>query len=165
MKKAKSITRKKPVEFDLDKIRRFTESELARISGGPNELPFCYQIGSDILIGKNKVIKISDKCWRVTDCGVAMFDFFSRKDAIFYCIAMHQKEHILANEIKNSDALLGKLEFDAMQYRAGYKNAIEKGDGFREDYYSARYTDTMDRLEEVKKELKKTLNLAKYIKE
>ena len=54
---------------------------------------------------------------------------------------------------------------DALQYRAGYKKAIEKGDGFKEDYYSSRYTNTMDRLEVVKKELQKTLNLAKYIKE
>jgi hypothetical protein len=60
---------------------------------------------------------------------------------------------------------LGRLEMDALQYRAGYKKAIEKGDGFKEDYYSSRYTNTMDRLEIVKKELQKTLNLAKYIKE
>jgi hypothetical protein len=161
---AKSITRKYS-EFDLDKIRRFTEQELDRISGGPRDLPFCYQIGFDVLVGHYKVVKIDNRCWRVVNGTTNIFDFFSRKDAIFYCIALHQKEHTLANDIKKADTLLGRLEVDAIQYRSGYKKAVEKGDGFREDYYSARYTDTMDRLEEVKKELKKTLNLAKYIKE
>ena len=161
---ANSTTRKFN-EFDLEKIRRFTENELVRISGSSRELPFCYQIGSDVLVGNYKVVKIDTKCWRVVDREVNVFDFFSRKDAIFYCIALHQKENTLANSIKDADTQLGRLETDAIQYRAGYKRAVEKGDGFKEDYYSSRYTDTMDRLEKVKKELKKTLNLAKYIKD
>jgi hypothetical protein len=161
---AKSITRKFN-KFDLEKIRRFTEQELERISGGSRELPFCYQIGSDVLVGHYKVVKIDARCWRVVDKGCDIFDFFSRKDAIFYCIALHQKETTLADNIKDADTLLGRLEMDALQYRAGYKKAIEKGDEFKEDYYSSRYTNTMDRLEIVKKELQKTLNLAKYIKE
>ena len=51
---ANSTTRKFN-EFDLEKIRRFTENELVRISGSSRELPFCYQIGSDVLVGNYSV--------------------------------------------------------------------------------------------------------------
>jgi len=44
------------------------------------------------------------------------------------------------------------------------KKAQSIGDSWGEDFYSTRYTETMSRIEQVKKEIKKNLNLAKYIK-
>jgi hypothetical protein len=70
----------------------------------------------------------------------------------------------LARDIQQCDSLLNKLEFDAALYRLRYKKAQAKSDDWAEEYYSARYTETMDRIEQAKKELKKSLNLAKYIK-
>lgn len=162
LKMAKSTTKNKSIEFDLEKIRRFTETELAKLADA--ELPFCYQVGNDILVGKSKVVKIDDRCWRVFEGDQQIFDFFSRKDAIFYCIAVHQKQDKLANDIKNSDSLLNRLEFEAILYRHRYKKANEKGDDWGAEYYSNRYMETQHRLDQVKKELQKTLNLAKYIK-
>jgi len=161
---AKSTT-KKYKEFDLEKIKRFTEDQVKSLSNKTNELPFCYQLGKDILVGNYRVVYVDDKCWRVVDNDVTLFDFFSRKDAIFYCIALHKQDRTTADQIKQADDRVARLEFEAIIYRARYKKAIERNDGFKEDYYSSRYLDTMDKLETVKKELKKTLNLAKYIKE
>lgn len=158
-------TTKKYKEFDLEKIKRFTEEQIKSLSSKKNELPFCYQIGKDILVGEYRINYVDDKCWSVTENNVKHFDFFSRKDAIFYCIALHKQENRLAESIKQADDRLARLEFEAIIYRARYKQAIKKGDGFKEDYYSSRYLDIMDKLEIVKQELKKTLNLAKYIKE
>ena len=159
---AKSTTKNESTEFDLEKIRRFTEQELAKLAN--SELPFCYQLGTDVLVGRSKVVKINDKCWSVYSQGQHVFDFFSRKDAIFYCIAVHQKQHQLATEIKNNDSQLNKLEFEAALYRHRYKKANEKHDDWSVDYYSVKYQETIHKINRVKKDLQKSLNLAKYIK-
>ena len=164
MKMAKSTTKNAQAKFDVEKIRRFTQQELAKLTDTPSELPFCYQLGTDVLVGKYRVQKIDDKVWRVLDQDQQLFDFFSRKDAIYYCIALHKEKTQLANDIKDCDSLLNRLEFDASLYRLRYKKAQAKGDNWGEEFYSTRYTETMARIEQVKKEIKKNLNLAKYIK-
>ena len=108
---AKSTTKKSLVEFDIEKIRRFTQTELTRLAQTESDLPFCYQMGVDVLVGNYKVVKINDQCWRVLEHSQQIFDFFSRKDAIYYCIALHKKQLQLAKDIKDTDALLNKLEF------------------------------------------------------
>lgn len=110
------------------------------------------------------MVKINDKCWRVMDQEQQIFDFFSRKDAIFYCIALHKQKLQLANDIKDSDSLLNRLEFEAALYRQRYKKAITNGDSWSEEYYSTRYQEVMQRIDSTKKEIKKNLDLAKYIK-
>jgi hypothetical protein len=161
---AKSTTKNKLVEFDVEKIRRFTQTELAKLTHTESELPLCYQVGTDVLVGTNRVVKVNERCWRVIEDGQQAFDFFTRKDAIFYCIALHKKQTLLAVEIRENDSLLNKLEFEAVLYRLRYKKAQEKQDDWGAEYYSNRYIETQHRLEQVKKELTKSLNLAKYIK-
>ncbi len=161
---AKSPTKKSFVEFDIEKIRRFTQTELTRLAQTESDLPFCYQMGVDVLVGNYKVVKINDQCWRVLEHSQQIFDFFSRKDAIYYCIALHKKQLQLAKDIKDTDALLNKLEFEAALYRIRYKKAQKIADSWGEEYYSNRYTETQHRIEQVKKEITKNLNLAKYIK-
>ena len=125
----------------------------------------CYQIGVDtIIIGVNKVIKLSDNCWRVLESDLVIFDFFNRKDAIYYCIAAHTKNYKEAEKIKCNDALLGKLEHDAQLYRYRYKCAIEKQDQWNTDLYSNKYSEIVVRIQRTKIELKKSINLTKYIK-
>jgi hypothetical protein len=164
MKPVKSTTKNASTEFDVEKIRRFTQTELSKLAQTDEELPFCYQIGSDILVGRYRVVKINDKCWQVIEDQKQIFDFFSRKDAIFYCIALHKQQLQLAKNIKDSDKLLNKLEFEATLYRQRYKKAIDNGDNWSEEYYSTRYLEVMQRIETTKKEIKKNLDLAKYIK-
>ena len=161
---AKSTTKNTSNSFDVEKIRRFTQDELTRLANSPSELPFCYQIGTDVLVGNYRVSKIDDHCWRVSDQDQQLFDFFSRKDAIYYCIALHKQQTQLAKDIRDSDSLLNKLEFEAALYRLRYKKAQAVDDTWGEDYYSVRYTETQHKIEQVKKELTKSLNLAKYIK-
>lgn len=160
---AKSITKNESV-VDLEKIRRFTEIEMAKLSDH-SDLPFCYQVGGDtVIVGHRKVKKTSDDLWRVTDGAQQLFDFFTRKDAIFYCIALHKKDYNLAKNIYDNDQQLNRLEFDAALYRIRYKKAQQKDDTWGTEFYSTRYQETMDRIVKVKQEIKKNLNLAKYIK-
>ena len=163
-KMAKSTTKNSSNNFDVEKIQRFTQEELGRLADSPSDLPFCYQLGTDVLVGHYRVVKINAECWRVMEQNQQLFDFFNRKDAIYYCIALHKQQTQLAKDIRDSDSLLNKLEFDAALYRLRYKKAQSIGDSWGEDFYSTRYTETMSRIEQVKKEIKKNLNLAKYIK-
>jgi len=163
MKKVKSTTKNVSIEaVDIEKIRRFTETEFSKLNN--SELPFCYQVGKNILVGASKVVYIDDNCWRVVQSNVEVFDFFTRKDAIFYCIATHRNQHDLAENIKKNDRLLNNLEFDAIIYRQRYKTSLEKHDEWKVEYYTSRYLETMDKIAVVKKELKKSLEMAKYIK-
>ena len=156
---AKSTTKNASTEFDVEKIRRFTQTELSNLTQTNNELPFCYQIGSDVLVARYRVVKINDKCWRVMDHSQQLFDFFNRKDAIYYCIALHKQQIQLANTIRDNDSLLNRLEFDAALYRVRYKKSQQIDDTWGEEYYSTRYQETMQRIEATKKEIKKNLNL------
>ena len=162
MKMAKSTT--KNAQFDVEKIQRFTQQELARLTNTPSELPFCYQLGTDVLVGRYKVVKVNEHCWRVKQNNQQLFDFFNRKDAIYYCMALHKEKLQLAQDIQQCDSLLNRLEFDAALYRLRYKKAQKINDSWGEEFYSARYTQTMDRIEQTKKEIRKNLDLAKYIK-
>lgn len=159
---AKSTTKKEPSEFVLEKIRRFTEQELAKQAD--SELPFCYQIGTDVLVGRNKIVKIDEKNWHVHTEAQKVLEFYSRKNAIFYCIVLHQHQYNLAIQILENDNLLNKLEFEAILYRHRYKSATQKQDAWGAEYYSNKYLEIQHRLKQVNKELQKTLNLAKYIK-
>jgi len=162
MKMAKSTTKKELTEFDLEKIQRFTSAELEKLNN--SELPLCYQIGKDVLVGKSKVLYVDDYTWRVFEGSVQIFDFFSRKDAIFYCIAVHQQQFNLADTIKQNDAMRNRLEFEAQLYRHRFKKASDAGDEWAIDHFSNKYQETMLKLGQVKKELQKSINLAKYIK-
>lgn len=150
--------------FDVEKIKRFTQQELNKLATASGDLPLCYQIGTDVLVGMFRVEKIDEKTWRVVENGLQLFDFFNRKDAIFYCIALHKQQYKLAQDIRACDSLLSRLEFDAALYRIRYKKAQKKDDMWGSDFYSTRYLETMDRIAKVKKEIKKNLDLAKYIK-
>jgi hypothetical protein len=162
MKPENSITKNVLTEIDVEKIRRFTEAELANHSKGP--LPFCYQLGTDTLIvGKYKIVKLTDKNWRITKDTEQVFDFFNRKDAIFYCIALHKNKYELAQEVRINDNLIGILEFDAILYRHRYKRAQEKNITWDIVLFSNKYTETMLRIEETKKQLKKSMVLINNI--
>jgi hypothetical protein len=150
--------------FDVEKIKRFTEQELNKLSTASGDLPLCYQLGTDVLVGKYRVLKIDEQVWRVAEGSSQLFDFFNRKDAIFYCIALHKRQYKLAQDIKDCDSLLNRLEFDAALYRIRYKKSIKNSDYWGEEFYSTRYQETMNRISQAKKEIKKNLDLAKYIK-
>ena len=145
-------------------MKEFTQKELEKLNTSSSELPVCYQIGTDVLVGRYRVTKIDNMVWRVYDRDQQLFDFFTRKDAIFYCIALHKKKFHLADNIKEADSLLSRLEFDAMLYRVRYKKSQQTGDTWGEEFYSMRYEETMAKIVRAKQEIKKNLDLAKYIK-
>lgn len=141
------------IEVDVEKIRRFTTIELAKLASGP--LPFCYQLGADVLmVGNSKITKTGEKCWNVMHISDDTGDFFLRKAAIFYCIALHKKNFTLAREIHADDTLLNDLEFDAILYRYRYNVALKRDDVFNIGLFSDRYSETMMRINQTKSRLR-----------
>lgn len=160
---AKFTTKDTLAQFDLEKIKRFTQAELEKLANSP--FPFCYQVGADtVIVGKYKVVRKDNKTWQVYQNSQWFFDFFSRKHAIFYCIALHKQDNKVANEIKTNDTILGTLEFEAILYRQRFKKASQRNDDWQAELYSNRYIETMTKIAEVKKQLKNSINSAKYIK-
>lgn len=160
---AKSTTKDTLDEFDLDKIKRFTQTELAKLANSPQ--PFCYQIGTDtVIVGKYKVVKKDNKTWQVYQESQWIFDFFTRKHAIFHCLALHKHDYKIANEIKQADEQLGRLEFEAILYRQRYKKALAQQNDWDAERYSNRYLETMTKIADTKKQLQNSINSAKYIK-
>lgn len=159
----KYITQDKLIDFNIEKIKRFTLAELSKLM--EENLPFCYQLGSDtVVVGRYKVIKISNDRWGVVEYSDYITDFFSRKDAIFYCVASHTNKTGIAETIKNNDSLLGRLEYDAQVYRHRYKQAREQQNSWLIDLYSSKYSEIVVKIDHTKQELKKTISLTKYIK-
>lgn len=156
---AKSFIKNKSIEFNIEKIKSFAETELNKLAD--SALPFCYQIGTDtVIVGRSKVVKIANTCWRVFNQNQNIFDFFNRKDAIFYCIASHKRNFQLADEIRDNDSLLGKLEFDAQICRYRYKQAHDSNDQWKIDLYSNKYSQIVIDIQRTKKELLKSIKLA-----
>lgn len=149
-------------KFNLDKIKKFTSDEIRKLSAG--KIPICYQIGSHILVGNRQIEKVSDSCWAVTNAGTLVGEFSTRKTAIIYCIALHQKKLALAKEIELNDRLLSKLENDAILYRYRYKQASKAADSWLESHYSNRYTDAARRIVSTKQRVQNLLSRTKYNK-
>ena len=149
--------------FALDKIRRFAHSELHDLLQTPSSLPLCYQSGSDVWVAKYHIHKISDRCWQVQCQKQDIFDFFVRQNAIFYCIAMYKNHLQTAAAIQKYDRQLNCLEFEAILYRKRYNTACQASDNWAVGFYSVQYEETQHRISQIKKQLRKTLQMTKYM--
>ena len=128
-------------ELDLDKIKRFTELEIKKLSNG--SLPLCYQIGITLYVGENKIFKV-DKYWELNG-----IKFYLRRNAIYYGILLHQKKD--TRELIKLDETLESLEYSAILYRSKYRDAT---DDWKRELYSNKYNETMLRIRRTKLELK-----------
>jgi len=156
-----SITNEQ-LDLNLAKIKRFATTELARMA--QHALPFCYQIGpTTLIVGKYRVVKVDDESWDV-ESEFGKQEFYYRKHAILYCIALHMKHYVEARQIIRQDSQLNRLESDAVVFRYQYRSATNKNDEWKLSLYSTRYEETMHKIELVKEELAEIQNLAKYLK-
>ena len=149
-------------ELNLAKIARFATVELARLA--KSALPFCYQLGPSVLIvGRYRVIKVDDSHWTV-ESEYGTQEFYYRKHAIFYCVALHTNHAIEAQRIVKQDEQLHRLESDAVVFRYQYKSANDRNDEWKSSLFSIRYEETMYKIALTKQDLAENQNLAKYLK-
>jgi len=181
MKQAKSHTRKKSKSYEklgftqqqvnhaaaitTQYLKEWTDRELRYLAINKN-LPVCLPIGDHgFLIGRYRLEKIKENCWRVLDNnGLLVNDFTSKISAVFYSFAQHLNHLNLARMLLKSDCAVSKLEIDQDYYRHTLKLNLKKQNYFKADLAKLRYIDCDVQLQLAKKELEKTINTAKYLK-
>lgn len=92
------------------------------------------------------------------------FTFTDKLGAIFYCLFEYKKLYVRSAELLNQSTLLSKLENDEKIYRHKYNMACSKRDGFGQDLWQARLSNTMPQLNLARDQLQKMIKQAKYIK-
>ncbi len=181
MKQAKSHTRKKPKFYEklgftqqqvnhaaavtTQFLKEWTDRELRYLALN-KKLPVCLPIGDHgFLIGKFRLEKIQDNCWRVKNNNdVAVSDFTSKISAVCYAFAEHLNHTTLARNLLKVDNLVSKLEMDQQYYQHTIRTNLKKQDYFRADLAKLRYLDCNFQLQTARRELEKTINTAKYLK-
>jgi hypothetical protein len=183
MKQAKSHTRKKfkhkpyeklgftkqqvnqAAEITTQYLKAWTDRELRYLAINKN-IPVCLPIGDHgFLIGRYKLEKLHDNCWRVSDINNCVInDFTSKISAASYAFAEHLNHLNLARSLLKADSVVSKLEIDQYYYQNTIKISLKKQDYFRADLAKLRYLDCNLQLQSARRELEKTINTAKYLK-
>ena len=145
-------------------LKAWTDRELHNLVYNQN-LPVCLPLGDHgFLIGRYKLEKIKDQCWRISFNNNTINDFTSKISAACYAIAEQLNHLNLANNLLKADNLVSKLEMDQTYYQHTIRCNIKKGDYFRVDLAKLRYLDCNLQLQLARRELEKTINTAKYLK-
>jgi hypothetical protein len=146
-------------------VDQWTKKELLAMVANKSTSPLCIPVGkSGYLIGKYK-IKPVNNFWVAQDIFNNTKHVFSSKIvAVIYTLCDHQGHHKIANEILTYDTEIIKILEDLTIYTHLKKSAKVKHDTWRVDHYSIMETSAMFKLEDVKKQLEKSLHLAKYFK-
>jgi hypothetical protein len=181
MKQARSHTRKKPkfyeklgftqqqvnqaAEITTQYLKAWTDRELRYLTIH-QKVPVCLPIGdTGFLIGRYKLEKIKETCWRVVDAnGMLVSDFTSKISAVCYALAGHLNHINLANMLLKADTAVSKLEMDQEYYQHTMRLNLKKQNYFKADLANFRYLDCKIKLQVAKTELQKTINTAKYLK-
>jgi len=158
-KKSDKIDVEKIVTFGLEKLSEWTRKELEELQR-TSKSPICIQLANgDYIVGTYKVKKISTVCWNVEG-----IEFADKRSAIFYCALTHLGKYADANELRDVDWHVGKLDYDKALFRVRLDEAHLLGDQFKIDLYSSRFEDAKSRLAQAKRELEKIISRAKYYK-
>ena len=146
-------------------VNNWTKKELLSIMTNKSISPLCIPAGkSGYLVGKFKVKPIND-FWVAQDMFNDSKNFFTSKTvAIIYALCDYQGYSKLANEILKYNAELIKILEDLAIYSRLKKSAKLKGDTWRFDHYSIMETSATFKFEDVKRQLEKSLHIAKYFK-
>lgn len=183
MKQAKSRTRKKfkhkpyeklgftrqqvnqAAEITTQYLKAWTDRELRYLAVSKN-IPVCLPIGNHgFLVGRYKLEKIRDNCWRVLDnSDRVIHDFTSKISAASYAFAEHLNHLNLARSLLTADSAVSKLEIEQDHYQNTIKISVKKQDYFRADLAKLRYLNCNMQLQTARRELEKTINTAKYLK-
>ena len=161
MPTVKSSSAKKYKTNEADKLKHvvdWTKTELEGLRAS-SKLPVCIQLqNGDYLVGTFKVEKISKSCWSVDG-----IEFSDKRGAIFFCVLSHLKKFSDANELRDADWLVNKLDLDKALFRARLDKAHLEFDQFKIDLYSSRYEDAKRKLIRAKHEFEKVINKVKYM--
>ena len=158
-----NLTFNEAISDSIDFLHDWAKKELNSIS--KNNLIVLQNAEGSYSVGTFSVIKITDRCWRVYDRNHELVHDFSRKLAsIVYCVFMSMKKYHAATEILDLDIEYTRLDADIDLFVHMIKKYSAKKDDFKLSLYISRQEITKDRLNQVRDQLDKILDRAKYIK-
>lgn len=120
---------------------------------------------NEFVIGRYRMLGRNSRCWTVWDHNQSwIHDFYDRRAAVFYCMAVQKNQFREAQGLLSSDAELGKLSQDRVFYEHRLSQVRREKNWMLYDVLTARITDTLLRLEHAQEQFEKNLRWAKYLK-
>lgn len=151
------------VELALAKVDAWTVKELANL-GQKTEYPICLQVSDNVYwVGTHKIQRIDSNIWRVFHNDRLLHEFYSQQAAVFYAVYYKCKMYSMADQLLMCDRAVVRSDTEHRIYQARITK-LNKNDEFRYQLYTARLEKARGELEQAKKELRKTLDSAKYNK-
>lgn len=173
--KRKSKTRQPAAAVDVVKneidaavqyVGHWQQRELSTLANRPKEAtPVCVPIGQDsYIVGRFGIRKYSGLWYSIDTRTEQEQHFNSKKTAVLHALCTLKGRLTMAEEILHYDQQVSKLSNDINIYQHRIDSAVKNKDYWRLDYYSTRQSGAQYKLDDVKKRLQKTIDLAKYFK-
>lgn len=138
-------------------LKQWTKKELSKFRTQPVVIPYGkygFFVGNFIITG------LSRDCWQVSWLdNKHVHDFVSKQSAILYCLYEVSSKFVKADEIRILDEKIGRLTNDMLCY----ESTLKSSDNFKKTVLLNRYIDAKMQRDSAAKNLKKTLNSAKYL--
>lgn len=148
-------------DIGIKHLQNWTNKQLSNYTTKPVVIPYG---NHGFLIGIYKVIKISPTCYRVQQSDDTIIgDFFSKNNAVFYCLESVSNRHSSAENVRNMDVVLGNLDTD-IEYYQHFMRKVAKNNPFKYGLLLNRCIDAKIKRREILEILKKTVNMNKYLK-
>ena len=167
MKTEKSFTKKDADEDILgfvNLVKNFTYTELHNILRKSDGSIVYSANNKEYFVGRYIVTRTVDTWTVTTQLGDPQHEFYSKSAAIFYCVALMKVQINLAQKLEKHDyaVLVNKNQMDF--YRQKLNSVLKAGDQFKSELCAAKHSFSKHKYTHAKKELEKTLSMAKYLK-
>lgn len=172
--KRKSKTKKPPTDVvDLVKtqinntveyVRQWQKKELSKLAYNNNN-PICVSVGNNKYIVGRFGIAAHNGIWFSVDTRNDNEHHFAFKtSAVLHALCDLKGMTKLSYEIRKYDNEVLKISNDIHIYQHRMNTALKAGDYWRVDYFTTLRDTAQYKLEESKKRLQKSIDLAKYFK-
>ena len=147
-------------------VRQWTKQELSNILKEyrpGQEPPLIIPIaGHGMLIGNYAIMNDQGLYQMIYRYNDDQLTFCDRTAAIFYAVCMQIGRSQLADQIKNCDRDINRLNVEAERLRYRLKQAVKKRNSMNIDLYTSRYQETLAQLTQRRHHQEKNLRFAKY---
>lgn len=154
------------IDQTVQYVRQWQRDELARLLlKTKTQTPVCVKIDSNTYIVGRYAIKKQNNIWYSMDSrDETEYQFNSKLSAVLHALCDIKGRNELAKEILEYDNRVLKLSNDLEIYKHRRRTSYLKKNYWRSDYFKIREDSAKYQLVEAKKQLQKSIELAKYYK-
>jgi hypothetical protein len=153
------------IDIALGYIRHWKHKQLNQLHRHGHMIILPGSRKNEFTIGKYRMLGYNANCWTVWNHNNdRVHDFYDRRAAVFYCIAIQKNQFRDAQALLLADTEIGKLSMDRVFYERRLSQARREKNWMIYDVITARLTDTLIRLEPAQEQFEKNLRWAKYLK-